>query len=185
MDAYTGAHTSQQTPFDQEQERQIESQVEILAQKIGTNLFTRNVIQLIDSFLYAPSSSTRIQNEAFERYRRSLSGGDRHRLSNELEIFCFTGHASTFFVRGQELDSFAADELTLVVKGWIEGTQKMYCPPYGDKETIALTLLRKFGDYQVERGFVRWTQMHLKALRSYCASSTPGFKKPAGKSQTC
>jgi hypothetical protein len=107
----------------------------------------------------------------------SLTGANQHRLHNELQIFGATGQVSSFFASDQELETFEADEVALIVKEWVAATRRLYAAPYGNKETVACELLRKFEMFREDEGIEDWTHQNLKALRLYCAGKLPPSPK--------
>jgi hypothetical protein len=163
------AHFCTQSHFDFERERLIVHQIQAAHDQIGDKLFTYEVVSQIYYHLFKPSTSTSIHNEVLERYMRSLSGGNEHRLKNELQILDFTGQVSSFFVRGQNLEAFEADELSSTVEEWAVATKSIYSAPWGDKETAALALQSRFDFFRKEKGFGVWDQQNLKLLRNSLA----------------
>lgn len=160
------AHSSSQSsPVDSEQEYYLACQVQALHQFIGKSLFTHENISGFHHELFRPSSSTSNQNETLERYIRSLSTVEEHRLNNELRIYDYTGQVSTFFVRDQELNVSEADEVFLIVNEWVSSLKTIYFAPHCSQEVAAHALQSDFDFFREEHGFRFWDQQKLKAMR--------------------
>jgi hypothetical protein len=157
--------SSQSSPVDSGREYHIACQVKALHELIRKSLFTHEVISGFHRELFRPSSSTSNQNETLERYIRSLSTAQEYRLNNELRIYDYTGHVSTFFVRDQELNASEADELFLIVDEWVSSVKTIDFAPHCSQETAAYVLQSKFDIFREEHRFRFWDQQKLKAVR--------------------
>ena len=177
--------SSQSSPVDPGREYYIACQVQALHELIRKSLFTHEVISGFHRELFRPSSSTNNQNETLERYIRSLSTVEEHRLNNELRIYDYTGHVSTFFVRDQELNASEADELFLIVDEWVSSVKTIYFTPHCSQETAAYALQSKFDFFREEHRFRFWDQQKLKAMHNSlfgdCAACEDSRSRNPGK----
>lgn len=101
---------------EHEQEQQINLQIQAFHNQIGHKLFTSEVISSIHHQILNSTNSNAINTEVLNKYINSLGEEIKHCLQNELQIFDSTGQVSSYFVRGQELDVAAIDEMSQVVK---------------------------------------------------------------------
>ncbi|PMD46504.1 hypothetical protein L207DRAFT_523895 [Hyaloscypha variabilis F] len=107
-----------------EREQHINLQVQALHREIDHKRFTLEVISTIHHQLIGPTSENSINKEILNRYIGTLGADEKHRISCELEIFGSTGQISSYFVRGQELDTFAVEEMIQIVKEWTKTCQR-------------------------------------------------------------
>jgi hypothetical protein len=166
MDFSMWDHSSLESQSELEREEQIDFLVRLLHRQIGDNLFTLQGVSYIHTQLFRPTSSTSIHNKVSERYIRSLGAVSEHRLRNELEIFAITGQVSSFFVRDQQLDTVAGDELLEVIKQWNGIAKTFFSARSIDVETRAMDLLSRFDSFQRTGQFNYWTRTNLKDLRA-------------------
>jgi len=150
---------------DWEREQHINLQVQALHREIDHKRFTLEVISTIHHQLFGPTSENSINKEILNRYIGTLGADEKHRLSCELEIFGSTGQISSYFVRGQELNTFAVEEMIHVVKEWTKTCQRATGVLSLNKEAFSPELLDRFDGFKMTRRFEHWTQENLKDLR--------------------
>jgi hypothetical protein len=163
------ARFTTQSRLDVQRERLIVYQIQAVHDYIDDKLLTHEVVSQMHYHLYKPGTSTSIHNEILGRYMKSLSGGNEHRLKNELQIFDSTGQVSSFFARGQNLESFEADELSSIIEEWTVATKSIYSAPWSDKETVAYVLQSRFDLFRAEKGFRVWGKENLNLFRNFLA----------------
>lgn len=123
--------------------------------------------ELIVEYVRATStgtSSSSITNGVFTGYLDSLSSKDRNRFLNEVHCYQHLGKALSFFVRGQEMDAFGMDELSGVVRAWVD-LRKKDGSAEGKKAADAEALLRNMDAFRELAGFEYWTIELMKRLR--------------------
>jgi hypothetical protein len=160
---------------DWEREQHINLQVQAFHREIDHKRFTLEVISTIHYQLLGPNSHNSINKDILNRYIGTLRADEKYRLSCELEIFSSTCQISSYFVRGQELDSFAMEEMIQIVKEWTETSQRATGVLSLNKAAFSSELLDRFDGFKMTRRFEHWTQENLKDLRWALAREGSNF----------
>jgi hypothetical protein len=161
------AQASSQSHVDPGLEYHFACQIQALHEFIGNKLLTHEVVSEIHHELFRPSSSSSNHNETLERYIKSLSTTEEHRLNNEIRIYDYTGQVSSFFVRDQELNAVEAEEVFFIVDKWVSSVKTIYFAPHSSQETATCALQSEFDFFREEHGFRFWDQQKLKAMHFF------------------
>jgi hypothetical protein len=186
MDLDTGTfnfiETSRENCLQMERDKEINLEVDKIRHRFGNERFTKEAISILTQELSAPSTSHSIIHEVWDRYMKSFGRAEYDRFLNEIIFFREYGEVSSFFVRGQQLDDQAAEELSSIVRDWVANTTKERFQNANEKRENAVSgLLIKFDIFKEKYGVRDWTYENLKLVRSFLLGSSPPGQRRDGK----